>query len=84
MKKENFSDEFGSHCPPGGYKLTNLKECFLGACGDFMVSLLAMLFDAPEQICGDDGVFAPLTVFKDRLAVLRFFAVSGRNAGKRL
>ena len=36
-----------------------------------MASLLALLFDAPEQICGDDGVFAPLTVFKDRLAVLR-------------
>ena len=51
---------------------SGLKEVRLGACGDFLASMLALLFDAPEQEHQNkEFTPLPLTVFKDRLAVFR-------------
>ena len=44
----------------------------LGACGDFLASMLELLFDAPEKdVSKCSNTISELTVFKNRLAVFR-------------
>ena len=47
------------------------KEYPLGACGDHLASMLALLFDMPAENAENAPEDNSLTVFQDRLAILR-------------
>ena len=52
--------------------MPELDEERLGACGDFLASMLQLLFDAPvKDVSNCSNTNSALTVFKSRLAVFR-------------
>ena len=48
-----------------------LNNAVLGACGDFLKEALALLFDQPETLPEQLSPGAPVTLFENRLAILR-------------